>query len=221
MYFPEEPRLLTESVVRSKSTYDSPDKWVSASPYEQVYQEKDAIIVLYDIPEGTRFSHISGFFSNRLTRREEDESGWIFARGGDALIAYYPLQPFTWIEEEDGHARLHSEALKNGSVVQVAPASDYPSFEAFKEAVRALPLSADVTSTLRVQFTSLRGDAMQVAYGEVPLLNGTPVDYEAWPLFDGPYLHAEKGSKKLELRHGSLRRLLDFEAVSIKDWIDR
>lgn len=219
MYFPEEPKLLTEAVVRSKNTYDSGDKWVSGSPYEQVLQEKDALIVLYDIPKGTRFSHISGFFSRHLTQLEEDESGWIFVRGGDAYIAYYPLSSYTWIEDEGGDKRLHSEGLKNGAVVQVATASEFPSFDAFKAKISALHLEVAASPQLQVSFTSLRGDRMTAVYGEPPVINGAPVNYSDWKQFDGPYLYAEQGSKKLELRHGTLRRLLDFEEVSIKDWI--
>lgn len=219
MYFPEEPKLLTEAVVRSKNTYDSGDKWVSGSPYEQVFQEKDALIVLYDIPKGTRFSHISGFFSRHLSRLDEDASGWIFVQGGDAYIAYYPLSPYTWMEEVGGDKRLHSEELKNGAVVQVAAASDFASFDAFKTQVNALPIAVSTSPELKVDYTSLRGDKMALTYGETPVINGSAVNYEAWKLFDGAYLYAEKESKKLELRHGPLRRELDFEDVSIKDWI--
>ncbi len=95
MYFPEEPENLTEAVSKSKGTYDLPDKWTGGSPYEQVVQDEDALIALYDIEPGTRFPFISGFFPKALAAREEDASGWIFARGGDALIAYYPLAPYS------------------------------------------------------------------------------------------------------------------------------
>jgi len=216
MYFPEEPKLLTDAVVQAeKGTYDSPDKWTGASPYEQVVQHEDALVVLYDISPGTRFPHVSGFFSRTLAVREEDASGWIFARGGRAMIAFYPLAPYTWRDEPGGHGRLHSPYLKNGAVVQVAPASAYPSFAAFKEAVRALLLETETEPVARVRFTTLRGDTLGCAYGEPPTLNGTPVDYAGWKLFDGPFLYAEKDSKKLEMRHGALRRLLDFDTLTV------
>ena len=218
MYFPEEPKLLTEAVVRSKSTYDSADKWVSGSPYEQVFQEKDAVIVLYDIPKGTRFSQIGAYYS-RFLETEEDESGWIFARGGDAFIAYRPLAAYSWVDEEEGDRRLHSEALKNGAVVQVAPMSDFPSFEVFKESVANLALEITTRPDLKVEFTSLRGDAMEATYGETPVLNGGVVDYPNWQLFDGPFLKADKGSKKLEMRHGRLSRTLDFNTLTITERI--
>lgn len=220
MYFPEEPELLTEAVMRSKTTYDNPDKWTSGSPYEEVFQHEDAVVVLYDIPEGTRFPHVSGFFSRELERRDEHESGWIFARGGDALIAYYPLAAYEWQQEEGGDWRLFSTGLQNGAVVQVAPASEYATFEAFRDAVLALDLETTTEPAPSVRFTTLDGADLSVTYGETPTVDGEAVDYDAWPLFDGPFMYAEAGSRRLELRYGAMRRLLDFETVSVRDWVE-
>ena len=218
MYFNEHLGMLTELVVRAKPTYDSPDKWTGGSPYEQVFQHRDALIVLCDIPEGTRFPHFSGFFSKDLSWREEDPSGWIFARGGDALIAYYPLAPYEWRREPDGDWRLHSPHLKNGVLLQVAPAGAFPSEEAFKDAVRGLERSVGTEPRPHVRFTTLEGDRLEFIYGETPTVNGHPVAYETWPLFDGPFLHAEVGSRKLEMRYRNLRRLLDFNSATVRDW---
>ncbi len=221
MYFAEPWDMVTELIVRSKTQYDTPTKWTGGSPYEQVFQHGDALVALYDIAEGTRFPHVSGFFSKDLTRREEDASGWIFAHGGDALIAYYPLAPYQWRQEEAGDWRLHSPYLKNGAVVQVAPASAFASWEAFKQAIRALPLATERDGVPCVQFTTLSGDVLEVRYGETPLVNGEPVDYGAWPLFEGPFLRAERGSRTLEIRYGRARRVLDFNTLTITDSVDR
>jgi hypothetical protein len=39
-------------------------------------------------------------------------------------------------------------------------------------------------------------------------------------LFDGPFLHAEKGGRKLVLRYRAMHRELNFETLTIKDWIE-
>jgi len=219
MYFPEEEKLMTQSVVKSKNTYDSADKWTSASPYEQVFQCEDALIVLYDIPEGTRFPLISGFFPKTLTTREIDKSGWIFCHGGDAFIAYYPLAEYKWIDEEKNW-RLSSEKLKNGAVVQVAPAAHFLSFENFKLRILSLELETKLTPKPSVKFKTLSGSQMEFTFDSIPLLNKQPVDYENWKLFDGPFLYAEKNSKKLEIKYKSLHRLLDFNTLAVKEWIE-
>ncbi len=107
-YFTFPPDIGIADVVSSKKSYDSPDKFVGGSPYEQIFQDQDTVIVLYDIPPGTRFPHINGFFSKDLAEVREDPSGWIFARGGDALIACRPLQPYSWKPIEGGGRRLFS-----------------------------------------------------------------------------------------------------------------
>ncbi len=219
MYFAEHWPMVTELIVRSKTEYDAPTKWTGGSPYEQVFQHEDVVIALYDIPEGTRFPHVSGFFSRDLSERQEDESGWIFAVGGEAYVAYFPLAPYEWRREESGDWRLHSPHLKNGAVVQVAPASSYPTFEAFKTAVKVLPIDVSDVPVPQARFTSLDGAALHAVFGDVPTVDGRPVDYENWPLFEGPFLKAEKGGKKLEIRYGTRLRLLDFDELTIEDRI--
>ncbi len=219
MYFAEQLGPITELVVRAKPEYDSGDKWTGGSPYEQVFQHEDALITLFDIPPGTRFSQISAFFSKDLTHREQDASGWIFARGGEALMAYYPLAKYEWQKDEAEDWRLLSKNLKNGAVVQIAPAIEYKSFAAFKAAVKALPLAAATKPRPHVRFTTLRGALMEFVFDETPKVNHLPVDYSDWKLFDGPYMYSEINSCKLELRHGKLRRLLDFNTLTVTDWI--
>jgi hypothetical protein len=219
MYFPEEPQLLTQAVVKGdKPTFERPDKWTGSSPYEQVFQHEDTVIALYDVPEGTDFPHISAYFSRTLRHRHTDESGWIFAQGGEVLLAYFPLAPYEWRSEDGGDWRLHSPHLKNGAILQVAPAGAFPSLDVFGSAVRALPLETATEPFPQARFTTLKGRQLEAAYGAAPRVDGVQIDYAAWPLFDGPFLHAEKGSRRLEMRHGRLRRLLDFEALTIKDW---
>jgi hypothetical protein len=222
MYFPEEPELLTESVIRGKKeTYDSGDKWTGGSPFEHVFQHEDVVIALYDIPEGTRFPHVSGFFSRYLDDLREDDSGWIFARGGDSLIACYPLAPYEWRPEGEGHRRLHSPHLKNGMVVQVAPASDFADRDAFERAVRALAVEAQTMPVPAVRCETLAGSVLEFGIGEAPRVDGKAVDYAEWPLFDGPFMYAARGSRKLEMRCGDSVRTLDFARLEVAETNDR
>lgn len=218
MYFTEFPDFLAKAVTtQNKPTYLSPDKFLGGSPHEQVFQDLDAVIALYDIPPDTNFEHINGFFSKDLVRLEEDASGWIFVQGGDAYIAYRPLAPYEWRPLENGGRRLYSPHRKNGAVVQTAAADEFEGWEAFKRAIRALPIEFAVDPKPRVRFTSLRGRRLEFAYDEAPRVGGEVVDYSTWKLFEGPWLNADLHSRKLELTHGPLRRVLDFETESITD----
>jgi hypothetical protein len=209
-YFTFAPDPGPEIVYRSKKSYDSPDKLLGGSPYEQIFQDRDTVVVLYDIAPGTRFPHINGFFSKDLSAVVEDQSGWIFARGGNAWIAYRPLAPYSWKPIEGGGRRLFSPHLKNGAVVQAASASEFSTVEAFRQAILALPLEFRLEPAPSVRFRTLRGAEMNCAYGEAR-------DFSSWKLFDGPFLLSERNSRRLEMRHGSLRRVLDFETLSVTE----
>ncbi len=231
MYFGADWDTVTDLIARSKVDYASPDKLKSGSPYEQIYQHKSALIGLYEIPPGTDFPFITAFFSRDLEDLAVDDSGWIFARGGPSLIAYYPFAPGEWKPAawtglleggagawisngfEDwgkGHKCLVSESPANGYIVQVASAKDYPSFDSFKEAVRDLPLDFSIDGSPTARFTALSGDQLEVAYGQAPVLNGDRVDYSAWKLFDGPFAQSDRESQKVTIRHGPETLTLDF-----------
>jgi len=231
MFFGGDWDTITNLIARSKADYDTPDKLPSGSPFEQVYQHGPALIALYDIPPGTRFPLVTMFFSRDLTHTEEDASGWIFSQGGPVYIAYRPFAAGEWKPNDwtgllahgaggfistdfakwgTGHRCYVSPALKNGYVVQVAPARAFASYEAFKAAVRALPLTFTTAAQPEATFTSLDGTVIHARYGATPTVNGQPVDFAHWPLFESPFGHATRGSQQLEIAHGAERLLLDF-----------
>ena len=217
MYFAEHEDMVTELIARSKKEYNTPNKWTGGSPYEQVFQHEDALVALYKIPGEDNSPHINGYFSRDLKNLEEDPSGWIFAKGGEAMIAYYPLADYSWEVLPEGDRRLYSEKLENGALIQVAGQNSFASFQAFKEAV--LSGQVEVEEGPGVSFTTLAGDLLQIRYGEPPVVNGTPVEYAGWPLFEGPYLNAEPQSGRLEICYQTSCRLLDFNTLSSRDFI--
>lgn len=223
MYFTEFPDWMPEGVTyQGKPSYNQEDKLLGGSPYEQVFQEENALVSLTNVPAGATYEHVNGFFSKDLSRLEEDASGWIFAQGGNAYLAYRPLAPYEWREtrwaqKERKDRRLYSPSRRNGTILQAASADDFASWDAFKQAVRALPLEFSLEPAPRVDFTTLHGQRLTCAYGETPRVNGVPVDYAAWPLFGGPFLNAARGSRSLTLTHGALERVLDFNTLTITD----
>jgi len=218
-YFVFNPDSGTDGVVKSKKTYDSPDKLLGGSPFEKLFQEEDTVIALYNIAPQTRFPHVNGFFSKDLSDIVEDAgSGWIFMRGGDStFIACRPLQPYWWKPIEGGGKRLFSPYLKNGFVVQVAAASDFADYGAFQRAVIALPLKVRLEPVPSVQFRSLRGKMFEVTYGEAPRIDSKPLDYTKWPLFGGPFVEAGVDSQELILKYKHMRRRLDFKKLTVVD----
>jgi hypothetical protein len=67
--------------------------------------------------------------------------------------------------------------------------------------------------------TTLRGKKVAFTYGQNPVVDGVPLDYSQWKLFEGPYLNAEVGGRKLTITHGPLTRILDFNTLTITDTV--
>ena len=217
-YFVFGPDSAIEGVVRSKKTYDSPDKILGGSPYEKIFQDEDTLMALYSIPPGTRFPQINGFFSKDTGPLTEDPSGWIFLRGGTSTyIACRPLPLYSWKPLADGGKRLFSPYLNNGVIVQVAAVSEFQNLEAFATAIKKLPLEVRLDPVPTVRFRSLRGRQLEFTYGQNPTINSRALDYTKWPLFGGPFLEADVDSERLVIKHGNLRRTLDFRNLTSTD----
>jgi len=215
-YFTFPPDGPVADIIRSKPTYDSPDKLLGGSPYEKIFQNEDTVIALYNIPPHTRFPQINGFFSKDLADVREDASGWIFARGGEALIAFRVFQPYLWKPIQGGSQRLFSPYLQNAVIVQVAPVTDFGGMDGFRTTILKLKLEARAEPVPTVRFRSLRGRDLQFTWGQTPSVDGKPLDYAAWPLFGGPFLEAAVDSETLVLKHGQLRRTLDFKNLTVQ-----
>ena len=223
MFFPEEMKFTLAEVAHFHTYYGKEDKWVSSSPYEQTFQHKNILIALYNIPGGTQFEHIDGFFPKDLDERifqpfneNSTASRWIFCRAGKTYIAYFPLKRYRWIEE-DIDWRLRSTDLKNGCIVEVASADDYPTFAAFRQQIKANFIDmTDFNAKMTVKYITSAGDNLQFTYGGQRMVNGRPLDFKSYKLFKGPFLHAEVGSGELEMTYKDEKMILDFNTVGIR-----
>jgi hypothetical protein len=218
MFFPEEQKFLADEVDRYHKVYTSPNKWNSSSPYEQTFQHNNAIIVLYDIDRKAMQQHIDGFFPKNLDERTEDPSGWIFCRAGATYVAFFPLKPYQWIEEEVDW-RWRSADLKNGVVVEIGSSDEDGSFDSFKKRISvSRPEYENFDQNLTVQYTARSGDRLKFTYGKARLLNGKPVSFKAYKLFRGPFMLSERGSGIITMMYKDKVRELDFNKVTVREW---
>jgi hypothetical protein len=217
MFFPEEIKFLAGEVDRYHLVYTNPNKWNSSSPYEQTYQHGNALIVLYNIEEGAKHPHIDGFFPKNLDERIVDSTGWIFCRAGKTYVAFRPLMPYEWIEEEVNW-RWRSTSLKNGVVVEVGSASGFGDFGAFQKRIRSNRLAApEFEKNLTVEYTTGGGQTMRFRYGGERLLDGKQLDFRTFGLFRGPFMDSNVGEGLVRLKYGGRTRTLDFNNATITE----
>lgn len=61
MFFPEYPSFMLERIGSTKASYTSEDKWEGGSPYEHIYQDKNVLVALYDLPDSEKYRHVDLF----------------------------------------------------------------------------------------------------------------------------------------------------------------
>ncbi|WP_372633800.1 CARDB domain-containing protein, partial [Cohnella sp.] len=201
------------------------------TPYEQVVQSEGAIVAVYNIPQGDAFPYVNGPFPSALKEKIEHDSGWIFAHGGNMLLAVKPLKPYQWTEEAIGSLTipvLRSAHLKNGVIVETASPDSYSEAEdaALPDGERRqLQLSRFAQAILdgtevdasgidnanpSIVYTSLSGNVIGIQYNGDRIINGEAIDYTEWPLIESPYFRQEVGSEVLLIRHGGESLAYDF-----------
>ena len=216
MFFPEEQKFLSDEVDRYHKVYTNPNKWNSSSPYEQTFQYKNTLIVLYNIEKGVMQPHIDGFFPKNLDERVIDPSGWLFCRAGNTYVAMFPLKPGEWIEEEVNW-RWRSSELKNGIIVEVGSAAEDQSFDEFKSQVKKTSLDTKDFNRMTVRYRNRHGDRLGFTFRGARLLNGKPVYLKSYRFFGGPFVQSERNSGVITLRHGNRSRILDFNKIEIRE----
>ncbi len=218
MFFPEEQKFLADEVNRYHLIYTNPNKWNSSSPYEQTFQHRNAIIVLYDLDRNAQQQHVDGFFAKTLDERITDNTGWIFCRAASVYIGFYPLKPFEWIEESVNW-RWRSSERRNGIVVEVGSADEDESFEQFKSRLRHCKLEIKSGGkSFTVRYKTRNADLMTFTFGGDRSLNGKRIDFRSYKFFNGPFVKSERGSGIIRLTYKGQVRELNFKKAEILEW---
>jgi hypothetical protein len=217
MFFPEETKFMVEEVHKYHKIYKSPNKWASGSPYEKTFQHNNSIIVLYNIKPGILYEEVDAHFPKYLEEKIEHPSGWIFCNAGNTYVAYYPFKPYEWVEEEHSF-RFRSKYIKNGCILEAAAKEKYNSFDDFIKQITSNKIDISAfDDTLTAIYVNSDGDELKFTYDGERVLNGKKVDFKDYKLFKGPFLNAEVGSKKLEIRYKNKIRLLDLKKCLIEE----
>ena len=121
MFFPEEPELMEESILNSKASYGSEDKWIGGSPHESIRQynlisqDEDisaryrvaAIDGTYNLPNGIRYPHVDFFFPTSIDTLIQQPNSIIIIQYANTLVGIEltTVDSLTWTKE-DTHQRL-------------------------------------------------------------------------------------------------------------------
>jgi hypothetical protein len=208
MFFPEDPHHMEALVDGTKKGYSSPDKWVSSSPYERVRQDRETLLVLYDIPAGCKHEQVSLYWPHCLRRSRAGD--WWLGRDGEFAVAVAACQPGAW-EASTDHDRLRCQAGLAGFAVIAARCRSDAEFAGFREAIdrRALPRLERGANGPRLLLAGVHG-------GELVVDFEPRGERDEQMLFDGPLLSGELDRGVIRLGSGGEQRVLDFESLTVR-----
>lgn len=204
---------IVDAILSERPYYDNPEKWIEPSEYEKLFQHKNTIIVLYDIPDNEINTHVNGFFPKIIEEKIEKE-GWIFCRADSIYFAVKPITKGQWLERSN-HNILRLNDRKTGVIMEIAERSDYSSFRNFIKKILKNDLQVDYDD-LRVIYTNSEGDKLDFKYPDSRYLKGWIYDVYSSKIFEGPFINSGHVGRLIEISYKEQKLILDFEKGGFK-----
>ena len=228
------PHIAGRDVGTGKPYLQWPDRLFGASPFERIMQHKGAAIVLYQIDERDADPCVNLYLPKQLEWVERN--GWLFAdvvnheksQTDGFFVSLYPVGPYRWHEIREAvssNIMVRDGDLIDGWMLRIEDrcaalvieatektgTSDIAAFVAEKS--NTVPDTRHWRSRRKIGFTTDEGDYMEATYDGAHCINGTPVDYDAWPLIDAPWVHGELGTGIVSYEKDEEAFQLDFDVA--------
>jgi hypothetical protein len=217
------PQSIGRSVSSGKPYLQWEDRLFGASPYERMMQHEGCVIVLYDVPADDAVPFVNLYLPRGVNWDERE--GWVLSDVGSFYVAVRPLGAHRWLSIREGNQAnimvTHPDLIDGwivrlwgqrvGLVLEAVEADSVASYEDF--CARRVRTGLDLTRwplERQVGVETLAGDRLDMTYDGPHCVNGKPIDYAAYPLYDAPGAHAEMGSGKVLFQRGDKRLELDF-----------
>ncbi|MEM8547858.1 MAG: hypothetical protein AAGF46_06820 [Pseudomonadota bacterium] len=203
----------------------TPNYWVGYGTLPRAAQIKNVVASLYDVDtrDGLYYSNQPLYTHAFLPRAEFDEtlkeSGWFFARTGDAYLALWSSDPeANWVPntDPDEHGGQDYEIIANGEktvwILELGDADHYGDFAAFRAAIADAAITADVNA-LTVSYDSPTQGTIDMGW-EGPVLNdGVEVQLDGYGRYQNPWSDSAFPAEEISFTHGDSFLHLDFATM--------
>lgn len=217
------PQISRRTIGQGKPYLQFPDRLFGASPFERMMQHQGTAIVLYRIPPDDEAPYVNVFLPRGLAWVERGR--WLMADAGKLFIAVWVIGAYRWDEivETSGNPfmvtqgdlvdgwLLKVETLDCGLILEAVESAEAGSFTAFCDRRAALvPELHGWPADGRVAVQTTTGHRLQMSYDGPHLVDGEPIDYDAWPLYEAPWAKAAVGTGRIHLKRSGTSHDLDF-----------
>lgn len=200
------------------------------NPFAQSLQHEGTLLGITAVPENYPFWKLYAPFTTEgaIVKRIERE-GWVFCHGGNVLFAFRYAKPAFWEKHRDKEQCdvFSSPSRKNCWVLETSPITPFAGggvdaeLERFATAILAKPrldISKIDEENPSLSYLSLSGHQLELTYrnhGEPYTsqhrIDGKPVDYRSYPLFENTWVNQSLGSDTLSLQHNGESMTYDFK----------
>lgn len=218
-FLPHAPERALRSIAVVDPFYKTMTKVTGGSPFEDVYQHRNTIVALYDVPMEVRsFPVMVGYLPLDVEAFDVDtaKSGWITINAGDVYLGVYPLRRGHLFDQGPAR-RIFSPAGRNGMIAFAVGRNAAGEYARFRDRVRKLTVDTSaLESAARVRFTTIDGDRLECTFGRGMTVNGKAQAYETDMLFDSAWLSSKRGSGILTVTDARERLVIDWNAQTVR-----
>ncbi len=175
------------------------------------FQNRSALIALYDIPAGQHFQLIHAYVPRAAFEEVVEEKGILFVRAGRAYGALRLLSGYRWSREGEWSDReIVSEGARHGVVCEAGREADFGSFAAFRNEIAGNLVRFDV-ERMELEYSSRCAGLLRIDTRGGRWLDGVSARLD-YPAYDSPWLRAPWEGSLVELQAGEGQPplLLDF-----------
>ena len=182
--------------------------WSGNDSLPRVAQWKDALIALYDVPDGCRLPFTHTYFPLYAFDEWTRDGAWAFARKGDGYLALYAAQGMELVVRgQDAHRELRLAGRQNVWLCQMGRQALDGSFREFRERVVA---KGPVVNGLNVEWETVRGEKLSFGWTGHLLVNGEAQDVTAFKHYESLYAVAELPAQTMDIVYGDQLMRLKF-----------
>ncbi|TRX62042.1 T9SS type A sorting domain-containing protein [Fulvivirga sp. M361] len=190
--------------------------------FEQVLQKDRTLVAIYNIASDQDFPYTEGFISDDYDAFI-DSTNNVYFHYGNVLIAVLSLKELIW---NQGDARIRSDHLKNGIVIETANPDRYSGEDAitqlaaFKteiESIDRLEGSNPDIENPQLVYRSIYGHTLDIAYNLHRKIDGNIIDYTSWPLMTNPWVQQDVDSDIMVVSIDGMLRTYNFADLTISE----
>ncbi len=203
MFFPEYPSFQLERIGAVKKGYTNENKWEGGSPYEHIYQDKNVLVALYDLPDSEKYRQYDLFLPewanhimiSHIAGSKDDSSrapGWQEFVIDSTHVWVYMMSRYQQTETNTG-IRFRGTERQGGYIIWCNPSEE------------------EIEQARKANFLILKGNRIVSEHEKLHSfhIDLVPNHQPDW-LFRSPYLESKKGSGILTMRYMGAERVLDF-----------